>query len=60
MKQKNAPPRLPSAAQQTLLEQVRVILVTALDERRRFQRLLKQHHYLGSLKPVGEQLFYAA
>jgi hypothetical protein len=29
-------------------------------ERRRFQRLLQQHHYLGGLKPVGEQMYYAA
>ena len=60
MKQKKSPPRSPSAAQQALLEQVRVVLVIAPDERRHFQRLLKQHHYLGSLKPVGEQLYYAA
>lgn len=60
MKQRKSPPRAPSADQQTLLEQVRVVLVTAPDERRRLQRLLQQHHYLGRLKPVGEQLYYAA
>ena len=60
MKQKKSPPRSPSAAQQVLLDQVRVVLVTAPEERRRFQRLLKQHHYLGSLKAVGEQMYYAA
>jgi hypothetical protein len=36
------------------------VLVTAPVERRRFQRLLHQHHYLGGLKPVGEQMYYAA
>jgi hypothetical protein len=29
-------------------------------DRRRFQRLLQEHHYLGSLKPVGEQLYHGA
>jgi len=42
------------------LEQVRVIPVTGKEERRRFQRLLRKHHYLGGLKAVGEQLYYAA
>jgi len=60
MKRKKSPPRLPSAAQQALLEQVRVVLVTAPEARRRFQRLLQHHHYLGRLQPVGEQLYYAA
>lgn len=60
MKQKKSPPHSLSESQQALLEHVRVVLVTAPDERRRFQRLLKEHHYLGSLKPVGEQLYYAA
>jgi hypothetical protein len=35
-------------------------LVTERTERRRFQRLLEKHHYLGGLKAVGEQLYYAA
>ena len=60
MQQKKSPPRSPSAAQQTLLEHVCVVRVTAPDERRRLQQLLQQHHYLGRLKPVGEQLYYAA
>jgi hypothetical protein len=42
------------------LDQVRIVLVTEPDERRRFQRLLQRHHYLGGLKPVGEQMYYAA
>ncbi len=34
--------------------------VTGTEERRRFQKLLRKHHYLGGLKAVGEQLYYAA
>jgi hypothetical protein len=60
MKPKKSPSQAPSAAQQALLDHVRVVLLTGPDERRRCQRLLKEHHYLGSLKPVGEQLYYAA
>jgi hypothetical protein len=47
---KQSPPRSPSEAEQTVLDQVRVVLVTEPDERRRFQRLLQQHHYLGALR----------
>ena len=36
------------------------MLVTDLEERRRFQRLLCKHHYLGGLRAVGEQMYYAA
>ena len=62
MTQKKSPSRSPSAAQQVLLDQVRLVLVTAPDERRRLQRLLQQHHSLGSLQAVGEheQMCYAA
>jgi hypothetical protein len=60
MKPKKPSFRTPAATQQALLEQVRVVLITAPEERRRFQRLLRQHHYLGGLKPVGEQMYYAA
>lgn len=45
---------------QALLEQVRVVPVTEPKERRRFQLLLRKHHYLGGLKAVGEQMYYAA
>ena len=51
-----APPR----PDQDLLHAVHVVLVTEPSERRRFQSLLNQHHYLGGLKAVGEQLYYAA
>lgn len=56
---KTKPPK-PAAAEQALLEEARVILIPASKERRRFQRLLQKHHYLGGLKPVGEQLYYVA
>jgi len=42
------------------LDEVKVVLVTDPDQQRYLQRLLKKHHYLGSLKPVGERMFYAA
>jgi hypothetical protein len=34
--------------------------VTDPKERLFLQKLLKKHHYLGSLKPVGERIFHAA
>ena len=43
-----------------LLKQVRMELVTGTEERRYFQKLLRKHHYLGGLKAVGEQIYYAA
>jgi hypothetical protein len=42
------------------LDEVKVVTVTDPDQRRHLQKLLKKHHYLGSLKPVGERMFYAA
>ena len=50
----------PTATEQTLLEEVRVVLIASSKDRRRFQRLLDEQHYLGGLKPVGEQLYYVA
>jgi Domain of unknown function (DUF4338)/DDE_Tnp_1-associated len=50
----------PTATQQCVLDEVRVIPLPDRKDRRRFQRLLKAHHYLGDLKAVGEQLYYAA
>ena len=50
----------PEAVQLVVLEQVQVVLVADPEERRLFQRLLRKHHYLGGLKAVGEQLYYAA
>jgi hypothetical protein len=49
---------LPAADQQRLLDGVRVRLLTP-EEWPRASQLLDEHHYLGSLKPVGERLHYA-
>ena len=57
---KNRKSSLPTDSEQALLDEVRVILVPDRQDRRRFQRLLAQHHYLGAVKPVGEQLYYVA
>lgn len=54
------PHKTPSELEQRALEQVRIVLVTDPKDRRRFQRLLAKHHYLGGLKAVGEQMYYAA
>jgi len=53
------PIRLPDAAQQELLNQVQVALA-APAEIPRIQSLLKQHHYLGGIRPVGQRLYYLA
>lgn len=53
------PTRLPDTAQQQLLHEARVRLA-ARTELPRIHRLLNRHHYLGSLKPVGERLYYVA
>jgi len=52
-------PHLPSEKEQKLVESVQVRPIRA-DERIRCMRLLKRHHYLGELQPVGEQLLYVA
>src|SRR5271165_3904735 len=51
--------RLPNCDEQALLDQVQVHLVERA-ELERFKRLLDEHHYLGSLKAVGERLHYVA
>ena len=53
------PTRLPDLDPHRLLREVRVRLATRA-ELPRIHRLLNRHHYLGSLKPVGERLFYVA
>ena len=53
------PTRLPDLEPHRLLREVRVRLATRA-ELPRIHRLLNRHHYLGSLKPVGERLFYVA
>jgi hypothetical protein len=49
--------RLPAPAEQRLLNELQARLVAA-EELPRFHSLLRRHHYLGSLKPVGERLYY--
>lgn len=51
--------RLPVPDEQTLLDQLQIKLVDAA-ELPRFHRLLHRLHYLKSLKPVGERLYYVA
>ena len=51
--------RVPSADQQSSLEHVRVELLEA-SHLARCHQLLDEHHYLKSLKPVGERLYYVA
>ncbi len=53
------PTRLPDKSQQQLLNEVRVHLAER-PQLPRLHKLLQQHHYLGSLKPVGERLYYIA
>jgi hypothetical protein len=53
------PTRLPDERQQRLLNEVQVQIADR-KELPRLHKLLKQHHYLGSLKPVGERLYYIA
>jgi hypothetical protein len=60
VKPKKSSSHTPPDTDQALLEQVQVVPVTEPAERRRFQRLLQKHHYLGGLQPVGEQMYYVA
>lgn len=53
------PKRLPDPDQQHLLEEVKV-KPAPRQSLTRINRLLDEHHYLGSLKPVGERLYYLA
>jgi predicted transposase YbfD/YdcC len=52
-------PCLPSEKEQKLIDTVQVRPIR-VDERVRVMRLLKRHHYLGELQPVGEQILYVA
>jgi hypothetical protein len=53
------PKRLPDPEQQNLLKEVQVKLAPR-QSLTKINRLLDEHHYLGSLKPVGERLYYVA
>jgi hypothetical protein len=52
------PPVIPTSDQQHVLDSIVVHLLEA-DELPRCHQLLDEHHYLGSLRPVGERLHYA-
>jgi len=49
---------MPSQDEQALLDQLQVRLLPDTSELPRFNELLDQHHYLKSLKPSGERLYY--
>ena len=51
--------RLPSEKEQRLVETVQVRPIR-VGERERCMRTLNRHHYLGAMKPVGEQMIYVA
>ena len=51
--------RCPLPEAQTVLDRLQVRLL-ARHELARCHELLQQHHYLGSVKPVGERLYYVA
>ncbi len=51
--------RLPDKTQQQLLDEVCVEIATPT-QMPRIDKLLDQHHYLGSHRPVGERLYYIA
>ena len=50
-------PARPTRDQQQILDSLRVRLVEP-EEVPRCDQLLDEHHYLGSLRPVGERLHY--
>lgn len=49
----------PNPEQQQLLDEVQVVVAEPKDMAR-LQSLLRRHHYLGMIRPVGERLFYVA
>jgi hypothetical protein len=53
------PKRLPDCLQQNLLSQVQVDVALPA-EIPRLQSLLRRHHYLGGIRPVGQRLYYIA
>jgi Domain of unknown function (DUF4338) len=60
VKYRKTPVPLVARAAAASLDEITVVPVTDLDRQRHLQKLLKKHHYLGRLKPVGERMFYAA
>lgn len=60
MKRSRPAPEKPHAHDPVSLGDIQVVPVVDTPQRRRLHALLKAHHYLGDLKPVGERLLYAA
>lgn len=50
---------LPQVEEQTVLDELQVRVIGPEDHPR-FQSLLRRHHYLQGIKPVGERLYYVA
>ena len=53
------PDRTTSAAVSVALAEIQIQLLSTSKARARARRLLAKHHYLGDVRAVGEQLFYA-
>lgn len=51
--------RLPQVEEQIVLDELQ-IQVVGPEDYPRFQSLLRRHHYLQGIKPVGERLYYVA
>jgi hypothetical protein len=51
--------RLPQVDEQIVLDELQVRVIGPEDHPR-FQSLLRRHHYLQGIKPVGERLYYVA
>jgi hypothetical protein len=54
------PQRLPNASEQAVLDGLNLRLLTEPEDRRRWDDLVIEHHYLKSASMVGEQLRYVA
>src|SRR5512137_2996148 len=52
------PQRMPGPDEQVVLDELQVVLVSA-KQKAKWDRLVRQHHYLKSARLVGEQLRYA-
>ena len=53
------PPRPAAATSAVSLAEVQIQLLATAKTKARARRLLAKHHYLGNVRAVGEQLFYA-
>ncbi len=53
------PYRLPNVSEQVVLDELEVYEISG-EDLPRFQSLLRRHHYLGGIKPVGERIYHVA